>query len=169
MFELVKAYELAKNEEDKYLRFIYIKYTKWKLKHCFFKKFDIYNTRLDYSLFLEAIQIYNCISDECDIDEFIYPIINRAKDNKILIIFHQYVIKIILLNKTYFQIDIENTDNDTMYSSTINEDGINNHFFKQIFFMAIYNYCVLYVYGKNSKLYLDNKSYIKNIYDLYIY
>ena len=41
MFELMKAYETANHEKNKFLRFIYKKYIKYNLKSNFFKRFDI--------------------------------------------------------------------------------------------------------------------------------
>lgn len=164
MFELVTAYEIAKSEENPILRKLCIMYTKNKLKNVFFKKFDIHHISITDGFLNELYQLYDCIGYRFINEE--YPYIKRISENRsIFIKYYEYDILITVLRNQY-NIDISK---DNTHTITIHPDKkyFDVFFIKEILLMVIYNYCVSYIYGENSDLYIDDDSYRNSLRDLF--
>lgn len=177
MFELVKSYEIAKSENNTILRFVFVNYTKWRLKHIFFKKFNIYDIKFDKNIMYDFFQLYNFI-DENDKDflkqNFKVPYIISATSEIGMfdIKYYEFEIKIRIDSFNLFHIVIANKyENNSILDFYADDYVLNNgtkNKIKEIIFMAIYNYCVSYIYGEKSKLYIDDASYITYLKNLYI-
>ena len=175
MFELVKACELAKGEKHIFLRFIYTHYTKWALKHAFFEKFDIYTMRVDRKLINEFFQLYDCVNSYAMLDQrqnTLYPYISTVFTDKKVINIQYYNFKIKISMSTLIdEFTVAVTDlgyQNSNLSFHVNEELINKSCMREIILMTIYNYCVAYIYGNKSSLYIDDRSFIKTIKDFYI-
>lgn len=169
MFELVRAFETAKSEKNKFLRFICVNYTKHKLKSVFFKKFDINSIEITKEFLEEFFQIYNCISSEMfGYTNTKYPIVigTTAEYKYIYISYYDFNIDIKVLNNEF---NVEIIDPETNGVTTIHPEMryLNLSPLRPIILIAIYNYCVAYIYGKNSKLYKKNMDYLNYLYDLH--
>jgi hypothetical protein len=175
MFELLNAYEPAKNEKNKVLRYFYLKYVRYKLKKSFFIPFRamIKNSTsddklLDNNLLLEFAHFFNCVEQ--------YVSIEDLKSSHINIYFATWS----HFRVNYYGYNIEYTDRYPTY----NIDVVNIHgkhitlhpehkifessIWASIIIMAIYNYCVTYVYGKDSDLFINNDYYSEVINSMYI-
>ena len=162
MFELMKVFEIASNEENKYLRFIYQKYARYKLRHSFFKKFSIKNIHFNDLFLKEFCQFYNCIDSSIVFNEK-YPYIGHINiDIELLYIYYyDYRIKFTHTGRGEYNIEIIDANKMNTIRLFKSETSLNNFFIKEIILMGIYNICVSYIYGKESDLYIDDKRYIK--------
>ena len=175
MFELAKAYEIARTEKNKFLRFFYLIYTKRKLKSSFFDKFDIEKMVINKDFLMEFLYIYKSIGFT-DQDK-IYLKINKKYPHVILVDpqlqwieleYYGFGIDIKIVSDDNFNISILRTPKTTdSITHHIDTAVLNMSMFKPIILMTIYNYCVSYIYGYNSSLYIDDKQYIDRLYDLY--
>ena len=176
MFELVRAYEVAKNEENKLLRYFYLRYTKRKLKRIFFDKFNIETITLNRDLIREFLQVYSSIEQDrvTRIHSRVnntYPHIFSAniQTESIEMRYYGFGIRIQIIGINDFNVSIlftpTNLSDFTIYPDT---RYLNISVFKPIILMAIYNYCVSYIYGYESDLYIDNHQYIDTLYDIHI-
>lgn len=171
MFELLQTYETANHEKNDILRFIYIKYIRHKLKSSFFGPFkkSIKSMRLNKELLDEFFQFYQCtqINTVFRYDNTeLRPTINFVSEyGSINIFYYDYRIKFNIFNdhcnitvEPYFDMPITiHPEISSFYSG----------FFAEIIIMAIYNYCVRYIYGNKSKLYVNDMSYIYMINNFY--
>ena len=176
MFELVRAYEIARSEKNKFLRYFYLKYTKKKLKTYFFNKFDIENMTLNKDLLDEFFHVYQLIDlrEQGEIDLLQvnreYPHIDLVDPNSqyMNLMYYGFDIVIKKIDDDDFIVSILRTPKD---ANTItlhpNTEVLNLMIFRPIILMTIYNYCVAYIYGSNSNLYIDDKRYIQRLYDFY--
>ena len=173
MFELLQAYETAKHEKNKVLRFFYTKYVRHKLKTSFFDKlrYNIYhmNLKLDRALIDEFIQFYRCVFDIVKIGEPEY--------RPYLIEFSQlWNINIACQDNNHIRYrflddscDIEVID--YKQGSVIRHleyDAFYISIYAEILIIAIYNYCVSYIYGSKSKLFIEDDTYMKNLRVVYL-
>lgn len=172
MFELVRAYETARNEKNKFLRFIYTKYTKYKLKKVFFDKFfnvyGIVNADISKELLFEFFQFFQCTYDEV-IDNMNekYPYISTIDIGRhiLYIQYYDYFISVKVRNERY---DIEIVSDHNHNGITIHPDNkyINLSPIREIILISIYNYCVAYIYGLDSDLCMHHKStYIHDLFN----
>lgn len=173
MFEILRAYELAKNEKNKLFRFFYTKYTKYKFKRIFDKMSDIISTESNIELFVneelinEFIQFVNCTFDDIDLNKS-YPYLRYiSKYNVILCQYGNIHIGLKIINhELYYTIQMLNVpeDDKRVYESS---NGFSNKLLLRSTFTIMYNYCVSYVYGKNSKLYIYSESLNYHLQKLY--
>lgn len=174
MFELFRVYETATNEKNKLLRTMYTKYAKAKLKSIFFKKFNIHNESLEVNrdLLLEFFQLYQCICDKVVINDE-YPHVYKIDSKKeiLCIRYYNFEITIKMINDEYnINIDCKRDySSETIFSLSFHPDTkyLNMTFLREIILMTIYNYCVSYIYGKNSELYIDDRKYITNLFNMH--
>ena len=172
MFELFRVYETAKSEENKLLRKLVIRYTKKELRKSFFNKFYIDKIEIDKNLLVEFMQLYKSIGFTEHIDQNCkYPHIFLVDPLRecIEIRYYGFAINIQIVNDDEYKVDIlftpKNTNSLTTY---LRLNVLNLTVFRPIILMAIYNYCVSYIYGFKSDLYIDDAQYIQRLYDLYI-
>ena len=177
MFELLQAYETATHEKNKVFRFVYTKYVRHKLKTVFFKKFknSIYSIELDKNLIEEFKQFYSCTYDVAHylIPRADAPSIRPYVDyitgkGTIYVHYDKYRIKYAFLDDSCdIEIDTKygkesallvHPENDIFYES----------FYSEILIIAIYNYCVSYIYGSKSKLFIEDDTYMKNLRVVYL-
>lgn len=181
MFEILKAVETAKSEKNKLLRFFYLNYVKFKLKNTFFKRFDVYmlfndirNTR---QLLGEIWQMTTC-QGKCRVglglnSKTYHPYINYINNytlafDHIFICVNYYGFEIGLsINHDEFIVKVNWLHDDSSIESWTYTGPNLPYYIKEIIFMAIYNYCVGYIYGKESKLFKDDESYIENLKELF--
>lgn len=172
MFELFKAYETAKSEKNKFLRKVYIKYTRYRLKRSFFDKFDLSNIEFNKNLLQEFFQLYNCTKDFVNENINVnYPFISvtNIDNGKFSVNYFSYNIFITLAYDEYNTDIIGNDYGGRMITHLVfNDKSTNYAYVKKIILMAIYNYCVSYIYGYKSNLYKDDESYVNKIKDLSI-
>lgn len=173
MFELLQAYETAKNEKNKFLRFFYVNHVKHKLKKDFFEKFayNINNFGTDKELIEEFYNFFDCTYDgiHTRMNTSKSPYITYASGifSKIHIRYgNQYEIKFKIFEDS---IDIELIDIQKSIIVSIHPDNkvFYDSLFSRIIIMAIYNYCVAYIYGKYSKLFINDDRYINQILNMY--
>lgn len=169
MFELLQAYETAKHEKNTALRFIYKNYVRHKLKSVFFEPFKdrIHCMEFNKDLIEEFTQFYNCTNSNvitgCNKENPYVFCISRL--NTMSIFYDVYVIRFKFMD-TVCNIEVERPNGKTVSIHPENEKFYTS-FFAEIIFMAIYNYCVTYIYGKNSRLYINNDLYIEKIKSMY--
>lgn len=168
MFELMKAYEIANSEENKLLRSIYLAYTRIVLKRSFFNKFGLDLMDIDKDLLNEFIQLYNCVNESVTVDRA-FPYIEKIiNNNQIFIKYYYFKICISYVILDYQIIIIDEMNDNAYISLQLTEDQLNSYPYKEIIFMAIYNYCVSYIYGftKINMFMGDTKyaSYLKQLY-----
>lgn len=174
MFELVQAYELAKNEKSKILKPFVVSYTRYKLRKVFFEKFDYQKIFMTKELLKEFFMIYKAINKDDKVylsNESVmsrYPHIIYANDtsNTIRFEYHRYVISIVI-NENGYNIYVSDKNDKEISYHNLDEDTFKLTTFNQLLAMVVYNYCVLYVYGFVSDLYIDNPNYIKVIEAMY--
>ena len=166
MFELLNAYETARNEKNEFFRFFYIRYVRHKLKKSFFKPFkEIINSMaLDKKLLVEFRQLFNCVGVQ-DPNNLNYTHINFVLDNgDIMVSYYDYTI-LYMDKENHYDIQIENMNRNIIIHP---ENAVFEHsLFSIILIMAIYNYCVTYIYGKYSSLHIDNYKYVETIKSTY--
>lgn len=172
MIELLKAYETANNEKNKFLRKIYIFYVRKRLKKLFFDKYDISRIKINYTYLCEFFQFYNCTKDSVNIESINnrYPkLIDCDTENqKITICYMDYVLKFTVIQESRYALDIippyysNDYDNSNTINLYINDETLKRSFFAEIINMVIYNYCVGYIYG-NKGHYLFNNEYLYNL------
>lgn len=169
MFELMKAFELASNEENKFLRFIYLKYIRYTLKKSFFKKFSIKDIYFDKDFLYQVCQFFECIHVNWNNaflwinKDYTYVGVVNSKTYVIYVYYYQYKINISYINNSEYYIEITDlhaSNTSRLYKS---EEELNNSFIKEIILMGIYNICVAYIYDKKSKLYIHDNQYLKMI------
>lgn len=167
MFELMRAYETARNEKNKFLRFIYTKYTKYKLKKVFFNKFNILNMEINKELVFEFFQFFRCTYEEVmDNMNEKYPYFCTVDIGRhiMYIQYYDYFINIKVRNDRY-DIEILNDYSDRGVTIHPNNEYINLSPIREIILISIYNYCVSYIYGLNSDLYMHHTStYIHDLF-----
>lgn len=163
MFEILQVFETAKHEKNKYLRKLYTKYTQYKLKKVFFKKmkYNIKYMELDNNLLREFKQFYLCTRGNVGQYKGNSRIFLVSDDpyNLFMIDYYDYTIHFLFLEEGC---DIEINKMISHKSVLIHPeyDEVYSSFWKEIILSAIYNYCVWYIYGKESNLYINTKSYI---------
>lgn len=168
MFELLQAYETANNEKNKVLRFFYLKHVRKTLKKTFFKPFkdSICNMTLDKALLDEFSQFYQCTNHD------VYTGLNKEEPNLHYLLENIFYI---FYNEAYIRYKFmeNNCDIDIEFATgyTVSTHPENEVFYTSILatiiLMAIYNYCVSYIYGKNNELYISDNSYIETIKSMY--
>lgn len=168
MFEILKIFETIKNIDNRIVRMIYMKYTKYRLKKIFFNKF-IETMDISNELLYEFFQFFKCTFESMDINDK-YPFVcNIDIDRCILYIeYYDFNIQIKILSNSY---DIEIKSRQKEYKATTIHTEIrylNLTPFREIILMTIYNYCVSYIYGLESNLYCKNDVYIDYLEDLFI-
>jgi len=169
MFELLNAYETAKHEKNEFFRFFYVRYVRHKLKNSFFKPFKevLGNMTLDKKLLEEFRQIFNCVgipgTENCDTLKIKIRFVGSS--GAIYLSYYDYDISyrdkgdhydIFIENEQYRQISIHPE-----------VDNFENSIYAAILLMAIYNYCVTYIYGKHSKLYINDDIYVEKLKYMY--
>lgn len=169
MFELMRVHEAAKNEKNKFLRYFLLKYSNYRLKKSFFNKFDIKSPdfEINKDFFTEFFQFYNCTSNDV-MCKTLYPrILNIDVHRNLIVVNYKYfriyaTIKddecIIGISK--YMIDVAKT------TISIDYKIFKHNILGTIILMAIYNYCVSYIYGLNSDLYMDDE-FTKILCDMY--
>lgn len=163
MFELFTAYEMAKNEKNSISKFIYIKMLKFSLKKNFFRKYRalvLQHIPVDLNSIDEFIQFHACTSNEIDINTT-YTYINNVKDNGTFIVNvpgdNTYTIQIICYEDKSIKIDLTYKGKDINDSYSACYDINSDYAIKvvsDILLPAMYNYCVSYIYGSKSDLYI---------------
>ena len=175
MFELLQAYETATHEKNKVFRFVYTKYVRHKLKTAFFKKFrnSIYNIKLDKNLIEEFRQFYMCTHHNIRTPKVVY--VNSIPFVDMFSVFSTIHIKYDIYHMKYKFLDdscdikIENRYAVDVELSVHPENEIfYEGFYAEILIIAIYNYCVAYIYGTKSKLYISDSTYINKIRAIYL-
>lgn len=167
MLELVKAYEIAKGEQNKFLRYVYIKYTKYKLKKSFFNKFD-FKLTANEDLLNEFIGMYKCINDHVNINKS-YPYVEDINfSNEIHISYCYFSIYLSYIHSNFKINIVDHGNNNSNLTIQLDENEFNKSSYKAILIIAIYNYCVSYIYGYKSKLYVHDKSHMYDLKNLYI-
>ena len=169
MFELLQAYETAKNERNHIFRLFYTSYVKHKLKKSFFKPFknSINGMILNESLIEEFYQFFDCTSKNVYTgtnDENPYTFY-ASSTSGIYIYYDEYFLKFKFMENNC-DINIEKSTGQSVFIHPENEKFYSG-FFAEIIIMAIYNYCVSYIYGKYSKLYINHNSYLDKINSMY--
>lgn len=167
MFEILQAFETARHEKNKLLRFFLMRHVRRKLKTSFFEKF---NKSIKYrelkpskELLEEFNQFFNCtdwfgrVSMRYAIEP--QPFMMDVKNNNIYISYHHYRIKYSFLEDTC-NIDIHNYDTGKSVLIHPDIDDVFYGYFGVIILIAIYNYCVTYIYGGDSKLYIYDHHYL---------
>lgn len=171
MFELLQLYETAKHEKNKVLRFFYLNHVRRSLKNKYFNKFkfNILSNMisLDENLLAEFAQFYGCMNYiKRGGDPYMISISESA--DLIYVRYQQYLLKYKLLENTC-DIDIGNSDlNKSILIHPADKETFYSGLFAVIILMAIYNYCVAYIYGENSKLYINHKSWAGKIESMFI-
>lgn len=170
MFELMNALETARNINNGFLRWCVEKYTKFRLKKVFFEKFDINNIDLNIRFIHEFYRFYDCICNDIWVNDKFPYICNINTDREIIRIkYYNFTIRIKFhFDHQDYSMNIIDSDNDYKVISTHSGIGTNEWSnIKEIFLISIYNFCVAYVYGPQSDLYMDNKSYVEYLKDLF--
>lgn len=163
MFELLMAYETAKSEKNKFVRWFLLKYTRHKLKHMFFDNYDIIkNMQIDNGLFNEIIQFFNTTKHEVSYNNYTPRIIEASmKTSTLYIDFMGYKVDIQIIDK-YCDIRVKDNTRDILYHRDL--QFLNLSLFREIIILTIYNYCVLYILGPKSNYLRDYKEW-KELYD----
>ena len=166
MFEIMEIMDALKDTKG-------IKYKILKtrinasLKRNFFDKFSIPNINLDYGLIREVLCMHesdrfdkNSFNQFIKLDKLDFPIVTSVEFSfrlKLEIQFYEYVLTICpAANENgRWNIIISNDDPETgkeiSFSMFPKTDYVNTDSkLKSIILMSIYNYCVVYVYGKDS-------------------
>ena len=169
MFELLQAYETAVHEDNIFLRFIYKKYVRHKLKSVFFYPFKerMHYIEFNKDLIEEFTQFFNCTHKD------VFTGTNKENPymfyisslNTMSIYYDMYLIRFKFMENNC-DIEVERPNGKTVSIHPENEKFYSS-FFSEIILMAIYNYCVSYIYGKNSKLYIKHNYYIEQIRSMY--
>ena len=170
MFELLQAYETAKHEKNIVLKFIYKNYVRYRLKSAFFRPFRerIHSMEFNNDLLEEFNQFYNCTS------KLVYTGVNNEEpyifyissdSNVYIITYNNYQFRFKFLENNC-DIEVERDDGKILSIHPENKKFYSS-FFSKIILMAIYNYCVSYIYGKNSKFYINNNYYVEHIKSMY--
>lgn len=176
MFELLQAYETATHEKNKVFRFVYTKYVRHKLKTAFFKKFrnSIYSIKLDKNLIEEFRQFYNCAYSDVEslganFSWTTTPYIDFITQiGTVHVYYEKYRIKYKFLDDSC---DIEIEEKHGLEDSLLvhpENDIFYESFYAEILIIAIYNYCVSYIYGSKSKLFIEDDTYMKNLRVVYL-
>lgn len=157
MFELLRTCELAKSEKNRFVRFLCIKYVKRELKYKFFDRYKglILNKRisLNVDLFTEFKQFYECTSSETKV-RTTFPYICEVDSG--LLKAQCYDKFIMMRANTNHSIIGDIITPECSESFSIHDDYVNHYKFNVSFMVlrAMYNYCVSYVYGEDSNLYI---------------
>ena len=171
MFELMRARESAKNERNKFLRYFLMKYTEIRLRSIFFNRFDIKSPDLviNKEFFDEFFQFYNCTKDGTASNFNYAQIIDINIERQMMIVRYKNHRFYITMNSDECTIVIKqyHFEEDTLSTTII----VDYNIFKSnipgtIILMAIYNYCVSYIYGVKSNLYKDEE-FTKLLCDMY--
>lgn len=172
MFEILQAYETANNENNKLLRFFYLRHVRRKLKSSFFEKF---NDNISYKyitlnkeLLTEFNQFFNCTNTQVFYDKNQpEPFVMGVVDGNMFIYYHHYRIKYTFLENTC-DIEIYNSDSGKVVLIHPDIDREFDHYFGEIILIAIYNYCVTYIYGnRNRDLYMYDYKWLEIIHTMY--
>jgi hypothetical protein len=160
MFEILRAYETAKNEKNKFLRKVLLYYTRRNLKKSFFQKFkdNIKTMELNKNLIVEFRQFYNCT----DLTPYkgIPHIFYISSYGSIYIEYGEYTIRFSFLeNNCDIEIDV-NTVSDKTVVIHPEYNVFYESFWKEIILIGIYNYSVQYIYGEKTDLFIYDKSYL---------
>lgn len=152
MFEVLTAYEVANNEKNRFLRSIYLKYTRLKLKKIFFKNFN-FDMELNQEFFDEIIQFFNSTETvEYSRHTPNFPTILNAFYFGILKIkFYDYEIKITVNDNSDVVIDVLNTKTKEEIGYKRDMKFLNMSIFREIILLAIYNYSVAYILEEKDK------------------
>lgn len=159
MFELFRAYELAKNEKNKYIRFFCINYTKYKLKRVFFSKYKklIINghMRLSVDLLNEFNQFYECTYNHTAI-RLCHPHIYKLTNNNVLQVFFYNKLIGVRVNTDHSIVGTISSKDDVHEVFDLEDNSVNHYTYlvSDMVTRAMYNYCVSYIYGSRSSLYL---------------
>lgn len=170
MFELMNALETARNIDNKFLRWCMVKYTKFRLKNIFFKKFDTNNIVLDYNLINEISRFHACVDYDIWMNSNA-PNMYYVDIDKSMMGIQYYNFKLIIQffsNHKDYCVLIRNNKNgnkEITYHPGIRLDEWMP--IREIFFISIYNYCVAYTYGQDSDLYINDKSHIGYLEDMF--
>lgn len=171
MFEVFKVYELAKNEKNKLFRFFCIRYVKRELKHKFFDRYRQYVVEgkmwLRPESLNEFIQFYECTNDTIVNNEFV-PQITVSDDILDIKDEGYHVTAKCHWSDTNIRCtlryDVDHVDlafymHDDDFSRTSAMEYYTHYklIANDIIFKAMYNYCVSYVYGENSDLYIKER------------
>lgn len=172
MFELMKAIETAKNEPNRFLRFIYLKYVRYTLKHTFFKKFDVNTIKIDKNFLSMFKQFRDCHISRDEVygtshDPFVNEMHN-VNSNTFIVVYHMGYLIVLYPAMDEYEIQIVYY-NDTSKCNDICRFSTPNPplFLKEIIITAIYNYCVEYVYGSKSDLFKTDLSYEDKLKELF--
>lgn len=169
MFELFRVYELAKNETNKLFRFFCIKYVKHELKHKFFdrykKSIEEERIKLNPDLLNEFIQFYNCLDKQYYVkrNREVTYVTGVIRNNKGLEVNNkEYSIRVMITSDNDIEV-VLSADKYLSGDITFILDGLSDDRYESVYskitnevvLRAMYNYCVSYVYGKDSKLYME--------------
>ena len=170
MFELLQAYETARHEKNTLFRFIYTRYVRHRLRSSFFIPFknNINGVILNRELIDEFNQFYDCthFNNFNNIDTVITgvnkenPYMNYITESRCMIIYYDMYRIVFRFAENVCDIDVERPNGKTVSVHPENKRFYTG-FFAEIIIMAIYNYCVTYIYGKHSDLYINDDRYIE--------
>ena len=166
MFEILRAFETAKNEKNKFLRSFLIRYTRHKLKSSFFERFNVEDIPLTRELLSEFVQFCECTGIASS-DSEPFPYYTDIEKVTIHLSYNIYLLSIKVKSNEY-EIEVTATLKNASVTMSMDEEKLNLNFLKEIFLMAIYNYCVAYIYGKKSSLYKWEPKYIKPLDELFL-
>ena len=165
MFEVLQAYETAIHEKNILLRFIYTNRVKRSLKKTFFKKFkaSIRNMKLEKSFIEEFNQFHECTKIINNKDFCVYQL---SYNKNLYINYYRYELKFKFLERNC---DVEIRDKRSNRAVVLHPEDATfySSLFSKIILSAVYNYCVLYVYGEQSDLFIDDDKYVESIKSMY--